>query len=421
MRDANDDDLLACEDFSDEPPLPPPPEKPKKSSESASQPNPRRRPPARPSPLSLDALLDGITIPENEIIPPSPTSPSPSSPTPTPPPTVTSSNIPFHKDSSLSRLEHSIEIYLSNKFRSLRDEFLSKFEEFLIETDCIDSELNHFLVNLKSLLRKSFILDPPHSDHRNRIIPVIDSTLLTFEKPLQSAIRHRPHRETSQIDELNQQQFSINSFTTILKKSFRTTFDDLTKRCSELQQMETKEKKMVSRFDLQNQGLIEQIDFLECERIRQEIESQTESKLRKTIEEFRKIFANEDDPFVTDEIRSAIMGLRKTKELSFERYLERFGMIRRHLHDDIDEAVSLRDLVGFSHQKFMNAVLIIQGQPRYRSEINDSSMCQFVDSVKHRLREIQARREADLQNSASFLKDVLKEERRRIRSEVSAH
>jgi hypothetical protein len=289
--------------------------------------------------------------------------------------------------------------------------------------------LNRFLSDLKVSLRELFPFDFPQLGQGNRFTQIIDSPLTAFKGPFQSTVRWRPTLQTSKLEELNEKHLSIRSLMPILKDTFRGALNDLTKECSELQQLDIKEKKMAAKLNSRSKALIEQIGFFECERIRQEIESQTESDLKQTIEEFRKIFAIEDDPFSTDDMRegniemkmrSAIAELKRTGELSLQKYLGKIGTVKRNLHDDVDEAVSLRDLGGFAHRKFVNAVSMPRAMISVGSE-DESSMSPLVDSVKHRLRKIQARREADLHNSASFLKAVLKEERRRIRSEVSAH
>jgi hypothetical protein len=276
------------------------------------------------------------------------------------------------------------------------------------------------LADLKSPLRDSLSADLSHAGQGMRI----DSALLAFQGPLQSALR-RPARELPQTAELS--QLSVRSLAPTLKNAFHAALDGLAKECSELQQMEAKDRKKTAKLELRSKALIEQSGFFECERIRQEIESETESELRQTIEQFRKVFASEDEVFLADggedtgaRIRSAIARLRRTGEASLQKCLGKIGTIRRNLRDDVHEAVSLRDLGGFAQQKFVSAV---QGEAfcgaRAMREVGASSIGPVADSMKYRLREIQARREADLRNSASFLKSVLKEERRRIRSEVS--
>jgi hypothetical protein len=264
----------------------------------------------------------------------------------------------------------------------------------------------------------------------------MDPALLGFRGPLQSAARRQPAFLGA--NELVQAQLSIGALTPFVKETFRAALDDLAKECAELQRAAMREKKMAAKLDLRGRAVAEQSAFFECERIRQEIESQTQSDLRQTVEEFRKVFENESDPFLEDEpeengatakIRAGIAALKRAGEASLQRYLGRIATLRRSLRDDIDEAASLRDLTRFSYQKFAHAVLAApdgrQRVPRAMrfeaGEFEDPPASPLVDAVKRRLGEIQARREADLQSSASFLKSVLREERRRIRSEVSSH
>jgi hypothetical protein len=329
----------------------------------------------------------------------------------------------------MSRLENRINNYLTLCFRSLREDFLSNFEQILTETDCIDAEVNAFLTDLREI----FSADLPGLQHSDRLLEVAVSTLGLFKSPLSSANRRASLPSPSEIDDLRQEQLSIGLLTPHLKDAFRAAFDDIVKDCSELQHLEAKEKKAAAKLEAHLQTVAEKNAILETDRTRHKIESQTVSDLRQTVDEFLKMLSTGDDPFLADDveeesitikIRSALAQLKRAAEVSLQRYVRRVGTVRRSLRGDVDEAASVRDLAAFSHQKFMHALAEAQrapAMPIVALAADESSVSPLVDSVRDRLREIRARREANLQSSASFLKAVRKEEKRRIRSEASSH
>jgi hypothetical protein len=371
--------------------------------------------------MPLDDLLDGVTAPSQREAPRPPSEPAASRPAETP----------------LTRLEHSIETYIAVQLRLVRQEFVSEFENFMNDNGRLDTEISSFLADLRASLRGVFAADEWHIAD-DRLLSAVDSTLVSFIDPIKASARSPRGDPGFGLESLRLSQIGIAAMTPLVRDAFRHFSNDLAKECSELQLLEGEAEKNQRKLEVAARLRLEEETGLECDRIRQDAESQAVAGLRQTVTEFRRLlksdgFEGPDHPeqaHVSQKARSAVARLRHAVDGAAAEMSVSLGAGRRTIRDECDELTSVRNLALFSHQKFSHAISVYLESLRSvgpqrvsfakpsQTDIYQGGGSSLIHSVRERLRVIQERREADLQESASFLQSVLRDEKKRIRSEV---
>jgi hypothetical protein len=405
-------------------PDPEPPPQPNKSTKQARpKAKPRRRPPMDRVVVPLD---DVVTPPDSEARPP-PSGPSAGCPA--------ASLRPV--DTPLTRLEHSIENYLAAQFRSVRQEFISEFENFMNDSGRFDAEIDSFLSDLRTSVGSVFAADPSHLSN-DRLLSAVESTLVLFNDPLKAAARWPRGDPSFDLESLRLSQIGITSTTPLVKDALRNISNDLARECSELQLLEGDAQKNERKLEGAGRLRLEEETGLECERILQDVESQMLTELRQTIAEFRQSLKSDgfEDPdhseraHVSRKARAAVARLRQAVDRAAAEMWTSLGTVRRTIRDQCDELTPVRGAALFWHQKFCHALWVyLKSLPSIApprgsvakpppTDTREGGGSDLIRLMRERLRRIQERREADLQESASFLQSVLRDEKKRIRSEV---
>ena len=409
----------------------------------------RRRQPARRPAINLDDLLDGIDIPKDD---PEPVS-TPVSSTKTQLPTydLSFSQSTTGRDYSV-RIESSIRDYISVQLKGLRDDFLVELERLLVDNDSIDSTVSAFIGEMKNTLAEILTIELSEIAGKNsRILSAVESVLPGFRDPIKAGVSGGGQEKVAELESLGLAQAAVASFIPAMNNNMKSMNDDAGRDIDELRIAQGALKKALARNAQYKKSFRKSEMELECTKVRQEIESQTIREMTEVVKSLRRPFKDEsDDDIYQDEsdeshgakkLRYALAKLRKQVELSTSEPVAKLRRFLRRFSECRDEANSLRDISAFSHQKYVNSLMEasqassmidipppveyprvsfsgVDHYPSYESEIREDpeqNVAPLISTVRRRLKKIQEQREADLQNSASFLQEVKRQEKARIR------
>ena len=395
-----------------------------------------------------------------------------------------------------SRVELNIQSYLTTRFFNLRDDFVSELHRILIETDCIEVEVNKFINDLKINLRDILSFELQNLNQINQVMSVVDTICPAFLNVIKSIPNINTNNRQAETESANLAQVAVSTFSPVLKESLKTMADELSRNINNLHDHQLQIKKNELKYEKQRKMLKETLIDYESQKIAQQIESQTISDLSHRISEFRKIYSDHDDEDddvydgyddinnshnrLTKKLKSAIIRLRKETETTHIEPIARLRAFRRKLNDYREEASSMRNMILYNNQifaqrsyqamslcqpplpspDFINQSQIYsqqsqhsqwqppqqqnlsssfryppQEQPRVsfpgiseetNMSINSSAIntshqdksSELIDNVRSRLKQIQDQHDADLENISSFLQDLRRNERQRVRAEI---
>lgn len=461
--------------------------------------------------INIDELLDGIELNEDNnqtTLPTQSNSPATTNDnntinyndissaftTTTVPSTQNQKNIPIIQMRNTdvlqpftSRIELNIQSYLTTRFFNLRDDFVSELQRILVETDCIEVEVNKFINDLKINLRDILSFELQNINQINQVMSVVDTICPAFLNVIKSIPNVNTNEKQAETESANLAQVAVSTFSPVLKESFKTMADELSHSINNLHDLQSQIKKNELKQNKQRKILKETLLDYESQKIAQQIESQTVSNLSKRISEFRRIYSerdDDDDSFVdpdnshnriTKRLKSAIIRLRKETETTNIEPISRIRSFRRKLNDYREEASSMRNMILYNNQLFIQrsyqAMALSQppvpppdiisqsqiyNQPQVQHQqqnlstsfrypqqdqprvsfpgINDDTnisinssgingsyqdkSSELIDNVRSRLKQIQDQHDADLENISSFLQDLKRNERQRVRAEI---
>ena len=407
----------------------------------------RRRPPSRRPAINLDDLLDGIDVPKEDPVTPAAT-PVSASTTQVPTYDLSISQVPVGRDYSV-RVESNIKDYISVQLKALRDDFLVELERLLVDNDSVESTVSAFVGELKDSVRELLQVELGDIGGKTpRIVSAVESILPGFKEAIKAATGQSGQERAQELENINLAQVAVASFLPVMNSGLKGMNDDVNRDLDELRLAQAGLKKAVSRSNQQKKSLRKSEMELECAQVRQDIESQGLREMTEVMEALRRPFKDDnDEDFFQDEseenhgskrLRYALAKLRKQAEVSTSEPVSKLRAFQRRLCDCRDEANSVREIAAFSHQKYVNAVAealqnsMFQTMPppspnprvsfvnmdRYEPEIQpepEPYITPLISTVRRRLKKIQEQREADLQSSASFLQEVKRQEKARIR------
>ncbi|KAK8861052.1 hypothetical protein M9Y10_012744 [Tritrichomonas musculus] len=473
-----------------------------KSSAKSNKPKPKRKGSQRPI-INIDDLLDGVDLDEDNNQPP-PSKPSSlifnNNDEENPSFSVNISSQQNTKDFTpiqyvnpdisspfTSRVELNIQSYLTTRFFNLRDDFVSELHRILIETDCIEVEVNKFINDLKTNLRDILSFELQNLNQINQVMSVVDTLCPAFLNVMKSIPNINSQDRQIETESANLAQVAVSTFSPVLKENFKTMSDELSKNINDLHDLQSQIKKNQIKNEKQRKTLKETLLDYESQKITQKIESQTISELSQRVSEFRKVYTDHDEEdeegFDIDNphsrlvkrLKSAIIRLRKDTETTHMEPVSRIRAFRRKLNDYREEASSMRNMILYNNQIFaqrsyqalalsqppppdflIQSQILSQQQPQWQqpqpnlsssfrysqqdqprvsfpgigddmnTSINSSGLnasyqdksVELIDNVRTKLKQIQDQHEADLENISSFLQDLKKNEKQRVRAEI---
>lgn len=366
-----------------------------------------------------------------------------------------------------SRVELNIQTYLETCFLNLREDFTSELQNILIETDCIETEVNSFLNDLRRSLRDLLSFELPKSNQIPQIMTAVDSLCPSFMNIMKSIPTVNAEEIEKDNEKANFAKVAINSFSPIMKNTFKSMIDDLSKNLSSLHELQTQNKKDTIKDARQRKQLQNSLYEIEANKVSQEVESQTIKELSSYISELRNIYnhVGEYDDAYDDDVdemndggfREAINQLKKEIESSQIESIARLKSFHRKFKDYREEAAIMRNQILYNNQviaqRSMQAMSFMpqmdmstsyMNPPHFQSPMRYPTMgspprvsfpginnelsisggdfqnrsSELADSVRSRLREIQEQHDTDLENISSFLHNLRKDEKQRIRSAI---
>ena len=364
-------------------------------------------------------------------------------------------------ESFMSRLELNIESYLTSKFLNLREDFVSDLQHLLAETDCIEVEVNKFLNDLKNGLREIISFDFQTGNQVDRVVAVLDSLCPAFLSVMKTIPKNDSVANAqAEIESANLAQAAVTSFSPLLKDNFKSSSDELARDLAELHELQSQVKKNEIKNMRQRKTLTETLLDYESQKITQQIESQSINDMSHRIADLRKSLIDEDEDdedddhtdIISKKLKNALTRLRKTAESTYMEPVARIRKFHRKLNDYREESAQLRNMIMYNNQMLvsrsfqaMSTMLSSQDSiyqqsfqqtqtiprspetpPRVSFAVNDdgnnsSSLnrsFELIDDVRSRLKQIQDQHDADLQNISSFLQDLKRSEKQRVRAEI---
>ncbi|OHS95177.1 hypothetical protein TRFO_10669 [Tritrichomonas foetus] len=235
-----------------------------------------------------------------------------------------------------------------------------------------------------------------------------------------------------------------------------------------------RQRKVLSEtlLDYESQKITQQVESQTISEISQRV-----SELRKIVNDDDEYdpddeFGDEPSDKMTKKLKSALLRLRKETESSHLEPSSRIRTFHRKLNDYREDASTMRNMILYNNQMFANRAYqmmssmqtelsmsssipqpsqlsqnqqnqsfsqsfthsMIPSSPRspdtpprvsfpgMNDDLNNSSYMErnfeLIDNVRSRLKQIQDQHDADLQNISSFLQNLKKTEKQRVRSEI---
>lgn len=396
--------------------------KPKKTEKEKNP--PKRRPPSKVQ-INLDDLMDGVTSKAPAFSLSTNTSNS-------------SLKIP-EKNMSLEGVESRLNSYLAMQIRTLINEFSVEIDKMFQENDEIEPIINGFLTDIRQSLRESCNFDISGNNFPSAN-SLFDSFSFGFGEAFKSARMLETYKPQENVQKVKTMKSKFVTFPSVLRQTFNNAMSDMSAVSSDRDVFSIRQPV----FD-NNQAINEKFQQLsltryelECKAQMQEEEARLIQERMRKLDEQRAAFSEaldkseiDDSNDVNDKIRRKISKINSMiKKVSRPQLIADQAAVKSML----DEITSMRQSRDYCLQQMCSFVdeskSIVPGDARVNyapqnesvvasniavADDDSTSTSSLLNKVRRKLSEVQAQRDAELQNATTFLNSMKRRERKRRR------